>query len=1002
MKRQISRREREREITAPFQEVSIDWSDLETAYDGYVRVMFITDTFSGRVFPYFMSTHGQEKENLKILKDFFNWVKERFKLNIYIVRSDNELARSRTIKWLHKRGCAIEPSAPRTQEQNGAAERSGGVIMERARAMRLAANLPHNLWKEIIDAAVYLFNRTPKEGLGWKTPFEIFFSHAKIRDTAGPVNKKPHIAHLRAYGCRAYAMTKDAQLKKRRRWKLDSRAHIGYLVGYDSTNIYRVWIPHKGTVISTRDVLFDEKTYFDGKIAHRIPVAELDDLVTKVTIPEPLAANQRILEDDEDELMGPSSNQNDPSDREQSPPSYETEESDDETGTFNQKEDLELAKALEEALLTPPPSEVEESVFNVSIPVQGNPQQADRAEEAGDARQAEEAACQGVTEADDRFTDFVSQKVTSPYMGAFTGAVLTAKHYTRLHKRTLPPLPESHRDLEKHPMREEFRKAQEDHLRSHQQMETFYEVDKRHAGGQQVLGCMWVFVYKTDKHGYLQKCKARLVVCGNQQAPGNLPTRATTLASTAFRALMGITAKFDLETLQMDAVNAFINCKLDEVVYMHQPPGFGDRGKVLRLRKALYGLRRSPLLWQQELTGTFKRLGFREVPQEPCVMINGGVVVFFYVDDIVFCYRKRDEARAKVFVDQLQQSYKMNMLGPLKWFLGIHILRNRATRTLWLSQEAYVDKLAHQYLHADDRLGKMPTTPMTTEELLPFDGQATNSSIHSYQRKTGSILFATITTRPDVAFAASRLARFNQNPSAEHHTAANRVIQYLYGTKGLALTFGKQQQGLQSLICASDASFADNSIDRKSSQGYVILLFGGPIAWRANKQDTVTTSTTEAELLALSQTAKESIFVSRMLAGMTLELDEPLVIQCDNNQTLRLVTEESAKLTTKLRHVDIHSHWLRQEYRERRVHVKWVPTAEMIADGLTKALPSQRHTHFVNLLGMEDIQTRLEQERRMEDLREQIKASRLKETEQEHTVYLIHQGRKGRLRRRWL
>src|SRR5205814_9537677 len=110
------------------------------------------------------------------------------------------------------------------------------------------------------------------------------------------------------------------------------------------------------------------------------------------------------------------------------------------------------------------------------------------------------------------------------------------------------------------------------------------------------------------------------------------------------------------------------------------------------------------------------------------------------------------------------------------------------------------------------------------------------------------------------------------------------------------------------------------------------------------------------------------------------ELDEQLVIQCDNSQTLRLVTEETAKLTTKLRHVDIHSHWLRQEYRERRVHVKWVPTAEMIADGLTKALPSQRHTHFVTLLGLEDSQTRLEQERRMEDVREQIKGSRLKGT----------------------
>src|SRR2546427_1350509 len=105
----------------------------------------------------------------------------------------------------------------------------------------------------------------------------------------------------------------------------------------------------------------------------------------------------------------------------------------------------------------------------------------------------------------------------------------------------------------------------------------------------------------------------------------------------------------------MDVVNAFVNSHLDEVVYMRQPPGFEkDKGNtVLRLRKALYGLRRSPLLWQKELTGTFKGLGFKEIPQEPCVMINGGVIAFFYVDDIMICYRKKDEAKARTATSRL-------------------------------------------------------------------------------------------------------------------------------------------------------------------------------------------------------------------------------------------------------------------------------------------------------------------------------------------------------------
>ena len=188
-----------------------------------------------------------------------------------------------------------------------------------------------------------------------------------------------------------------------------------------------------------------------------------------------------------------------------------------------------------------------------------------------------------------------------------------------------------------------------------------------------------------------------------------------------------------------------------------------------------------------------------------------------------------------------------------------------------------------------------------------------------------------------MGFTALKLAQFNANPSQRHHDAADRTIQYLYHTRNRAICYG--QGGQKPLICASDASFADNLLDRKSSQGYVVLLFGGPIAWRANKQDTVTTLSTEAELLALTQTAKEAIWLGRLFRALLLELDDPLAIQCDNRQTIRLVSEESAKLQTKLRHVDIHNHWLRQEHTAGRVRTEWVETGKMVADGMTKSLP---------------------------------------------------------------
>ena len=139
-------------------------------------------------------------------------------------------------------------------------------------------------------------------------------------------------------------------------------------------------------------------------------------------------------------------------------------------------------------------------------------------------------------------------------------------------------------------------------------------VNLRKAKDYKVLGCHWVFTYKSNSHGQIIKCKARLVVRGDQQTECDLPTRATTLALTLLQVILAIIAKFDLETLQLDAVNAFVHADIDEVVYMKPPPGYAEPGKVLRLNKALYGLRRSPLLWQEKITKAMKVLGLKELP----------------------------------------------------------------------------------------------------------------------------------------------------------------------------------------------------------------------------------------------------------------------------------------------------------------------------------------------------------------------------------------------------
>jgi hypothetical protein len=440
----------------------------------------------------------------------------------------------------------------------------------------------------------------------------------------------------------------------------------------------------------------------------------------------------------------------------------------------------------------------------------------------------------------------------------------------KLHRRELPEPPKRHQELDEHALGELFKKAEFDHLQEHAKMRSWTEILTRdpRAREHKVLNCRWVYVYKFDKHGRFIKAKARLVVRGDQQLRNaDHNTYAATLTGRSFRAIMAITARFDLELLQFDAVNAFVNAELDEDVFMRMPPGHRRAGRILKLNKALYGLRRSPLLWQRELTQALKALGYAPVPHEPCAYARNGVIIFFYVDDIVIMFKNAKRKEALETVEQLQKRYQLTGGDELQW-LGIEVIRDRQRRLIWLSQSSYIEKtaaLAQSKLTAH--------APMTKEELLPFDGIATTREITVYLRKIGSLLYAAVITRPDIAFATSRLARFTTNPGPEHQKAADRVLQYLGQTSTLALQLG----GADDLRIASDASHADNTLDRKSSQGYAIKFFGGLIAWRANKQDTVTTSTTEAELLALSQAAKEGLYINRMIREVGIKLDTPRI-----------------------------------------------------------------------------------------------------------------------------
>jgi hypothetical protein len=204
-------------------------------------------------------------------------IKRQFGTVVMVVRLDSERGYSELLQVLRDLGIVVEPRAEYTEEQNGLSEQAGKMIVIRGRAIRIEGQLPMELSNECCLVAIYLLNRTPVEALGWRTPYEV------VRGV------KPSAAHLNVVGARAYVLNN----KLKRGEKLESRALIGQLVGYDSTNIYRVWMPSLGRVLRTRDVVFmahdgTEPVYPDRQA--------LREVVTILDVPEPPEETDQEIE----------------------------------------------------------------------------------------------------------------------------------------------------------------------------------------------------------------------------------------------------------------------------------------------------------------------------------------------------------------------------------------------------------------------------------------------------------------------------------------------------------------------------------------------------------------------------------------------------------------------------------------------------------------------------------------------------------------------------------
>lgn len=204
----------------------------------------------------YVYTLTQKSSSLVTVRNFVALILRRYSQNVQVIRLDGETSLSTNFNlWTSRKGIVVEKSAPYTPAQNGAAERSGKELIVKTRAMRIGSNIPEDLWPETSKTAGYLLNRTPNKTLQWKSPIQTL--QAMLSQ-----EKELNLSYVKIFGCRAYAL----RHKIPRTQKTEPRAYIGHLVGYDSTNIFRIWISSKKKVVSTRDVTFNEELFYDPRV----------------------------------------------------------------------------------------------------------------------------------------------------------------------------------------------------------------------------------------------------------------------------------------------------------------------------------------------------------------------------------------------------------------------------------------------------------------------------------------------------------------------------------------------------------------------------------------------------------------------------------------------------------------------------------------------------------------------------------------------------------------
>ncbi len=942
----------------------------------------------------------KKSETSKCLQAYFDSVRRQFpgpgQLGVLRTDQGKEFTNVIVKRLVQEYGMVHQITEPFVSQHNGLVERVNRTIEERTRSLLTDSGFPLTFWNIAADAAEYVYNRTPHSAIENKTPFEMWFGHTdnirhlvmfgsrayalqlkkKRSEKFHPVAKPQYICGYTSTGYLLF----DPETKK---------IEMSCNVKVEEKFMYRHDYPQSS---SARTPPFCFGSCSESAVTGQSQNNQLNDesqmesLQITTQTEEPFYSNKTVSQCSiEEAAVG-------------TPVSViELELSQDiplspvqtvDLGASSSSSEKQKNKRLKRKNKAQGNQLRKYSKYN-KVKIR-NGSEIDASESSSDPETQTETEEENIIEIelsqdvpwspkDDKTSCKMEgivpdeqQNIEFPVEQSHLKALETDKLQLRVLRipdkvnklddfmTPHPEAPKSYAQMIKREDRDKWLLATQQEIRSMTDLGVWEVIKKNEVPrGHKLLPWNWVFTFKNN-----YSPKARLVVVGSRDENnyGNSETYSPVPSPSVIRWFCATALQHKLRLRQLDVKTAFLNSPLPYEKYTLIPEGvnLNRTHYALKLRKAAYGLAVSPLLWYTTLSDVLLQCGLQRSFREPCLFYlkteRSMLLVLVYVDDILVA---TDSVESSMdVIHQLQQNFTVTVIQHPKVYVGFQLDYDPENNTLRVHQKEYAEEIVKTFLPLAEMFPKrVPMNLYGNFPKVPKSEQPVHS-VTPYKSVLGSIYYLANMTRPDILFATNYLSRSQSAPTRLHFKLLTVLLRYIYSTSEMGLNFGSSKSGLEAFIDAdfgsdfpvqltgevdkySNVQFEQRQYEKfKSTTGCLVALYGNPISWICRKQTLLTTSTTEAEYIAVADSSSQILFLYQLTCELFPSSITSVSIHEDNLSTTKLL--QSVYNHGKLKHLILKYLKVKELIWSGVFKMVRVSSKDQLADILTKPLQVDR------------------------------------------------------------